>query len=208
MHCVDQSAIKDIRTALNVPIELDETYIRVFDRLRSDFPDELHLIKRIFFWLVHSLRPLRASELAEAVVFTVGRKQMDFAAVPTKPEDLIQYCGSLVSLSDPENTIGLAHFSIKEFLLSNRLRTSRVSGLFAGDQSTQWDLANIRTCCLSMGDFSSGHCVTMRQLRLRLDTYKFMKYSFIYWAEHYCKLDEISAKKLGDTVFGFFTDPS
>jgi hypothetical protein len=61
---------------------------------------------------------------------------MDFSALPTDSEDIIGFCGGLVTISgSDEETVNLSHFSIKEFLLSQRIKNTQVSDFYAGSSS-------------------------------------------------------------------------
>jgi ankyrin repeat protein len=199
---------KAIRKALeNVPVGLYETYIRIFDRIKFEYPDQIDTIKNIFYWLVHSLRPLKAAELAEAVMFDTSQDEMDFSAIPTELEDLLQYCGGLVNI-DSGRTIGLAHSSIKEFLLSSIIQRSTCSEFFAGSESVKAGLADTCISYLAMKDFAAGQSVTTKRFIMRLERYKFLQYASHYWTDHYTSISEGSAKIVDEKVFNFFISAS
>ena len=88
--------------------------------------------RRLLQCLTVAIRPLRVEELAEILVFDfeAGR------ATPTLNKDwrcedrqraVLSTCSSLITLVDDGDSrvIQFSHFSVKEFLTSNRLATSK-----------------------------------------------------------------------------------
>jgi ankyrin repeat protein len=178
----------------------------VFERIRTQFAEEISIVRRIFFWLVHSLRPLKAAELADALGYVADEDRFDFTAVPTDPEDLLLYCGGLVSLSDADGTIGLAHFSIKEFLLSERIRKSSVHEFYADHELVHADIVTTCISYLSINDFTTGPCYTVRQWSSRLDSQGLMKYAALYWMKHYKRINPTLAGGVDLRIFEFLTE--
>ena len=204
---------KAIRESLkNLPEGLDNTYIRIFERLEREFPQEIDTIRRIFFWLTHSIRPMTAFELAEAVYFTSDDGKCDFSSVPTDPMDILRYGSSLLTLTDPPSwmdttsrcTIGLAHFSVKEFLLSDRIRKSPVQSFYADSVRANHDIVKRSLDYLTMDDFNSGQCLSKRAFKDRLNTYQFLRYAASHWMGHYKMLEDADFDDLHGQVLHFF----
>ncbi len=153
---------KSIRTALKqLPNGLDETYVRAFTKIRKDIGDDATMIKRVFWWLIHSLRPLTLHELSEAIAIEIGQTHMDFSAVPTDPEDLINLCGGLITISGHEQeTVHLSHFSVKEFLLSPRIKETQVAEFFAGPSTVRDIAATSLKGPISNSDTKNTHSST------------------------------------------------
>jgi hypothetical protein len=120
-----------------LPDSLDETYERMLREIRK--PNEGHA-RRMLQCLVAAVRPLRVAELAEILAF-------DFSAEGTPKlnpgwrwddheEAVMSTCSSLVMIVDDEDKSGdagkvedsrivqFSHFSVKEFLMSDRLAKS------------------------------------------------------------------------------------
>lgn len=86
---------------------------------------------------------MTVSQLAEAIVIEPGDTKTDEAARLFNPCEVIGICGSLVTTSqsaggegvdDPGHMlVGFAHYSVKEFLVSDRIKTSSASN-FSLDQ--------------------------------------------------------------------------
>ncbi|KAL9108756.1 MAG: hypothetical protein Q9227_006552 [Pyrenula ochraceoflavens] len=195
---------KAIRAALDdLPIGLDDTYIRILEQIRWRFPREMPVIRNIFFLLVHSLRPLSANELVEAAFFTTRDEYLDFEAIPIESSILLQYSGGLFKFVDGNGTLGLAHFSVKTFLLSTYIQDSPVREFSAGDLSV---LPNLTARCLRylrLADFSSGQCFTKKQFATRAETYPFLKYAASSWMLHYRNLSDQESGECDYLVLGF-----
>ena len=203
--CISDKKIHDCLD--RVPAGLDETYIRILTRLRTDHSDDVDMLRKMFLWLVHSLRPLRLIELAEAITLDQSQDRMDFSAIVTDPADVLRFSGGLVTISGNGNIVGLAHFSIKEFLLSDRIQRSSVREFYAGASEVRLDLTRICLNYLMMNDFRGGQCYSTKQLVSRTSTYCFLSYSADYWVEHYHSLPAVYCDVLHDILLKFFTAP-
>ncbi|KAH9166014.1 hypothetical protein EDB89DRAFT_1857780, partial [Lactarius sanguifluus] len=125
-HCLPQS----IRRTLNeLPKSLDETYERVLKEIGMANRDHA---RRLLQCLTAAARPLRVEELAEILALDFGEVE---GATPKLNEDwrwedrqraVLSTCSSLVTQVDDGNSriIQFSHFSVKEFLTSDRLATS------------------------------------------------------------------------------------
>ena len=119
-----------IRQALNeLPITLDDTYERTLEGIPKEKWQDAH---RLFQCLVAANRPLRVEELAEifAIEFgpNTGHLMEDWR--PQNPEDVIlSSCSTLITfVEDGHNSkiVHFSHFSVKEFLTSDRLQASEM----------------------------------------------------------------------------------
>ncbi|GKZ34987.1 hypothetical protein AbraIFM66950_005426 [Aspergillus brasiliensis] len=89
-----------------MPQTLHDTYISVIKRIETK-PSDVKLAKAILTWLCFCARPLTLTEVAAAAGLGV-------------PEDIIKICTtSFVTYRRSDNGIQLAHFSVKEFLVSS-----------------------------------------------------------------------------------------
>ena len=112
-----------------LPESLDETYERVLREIKK--PNRDHA-RRLLQCLVVAIRPLRVDELAEVLAIDFD----DAEGVPNlKPswrwEDqeraLLTSCSSLIAIVDTGDirVVQFSHFSVKEYLTSERLAASR-----------------------------------------------------------------------------------
>lgn len=118
--------IDSLRKALrSLPKTLDETYARVLCSIPEDYREDA---RRIFRWLVFSVEPLTLEAIAEVLAIT-GDVFDPQNRLPD-PADILTICSSLITVnwSDAHskqcwksNTIQLAHLSVKEYLVSDRV---------------------------------------------------------------------------------------
>ena len=123
-----------IRKALNeLPVTLDDTYDRILQNIPKQKWQHAH---RLFQCMVAAIRPLRVEELAE--IFAIGfGPNATFSLVedwrPENPEEAVfSACSTLITItidSDAEGSkiVQFLHFSVKEYLTSDRLQVSEVA---------------------------------------------------------------------------------
>jgi hypothetical protein len=172
-----------IRKALNeLPTTLDETYERALDGIPKEKRQHAH---RLFQCLVVAIRPLRVEELAE--VFAI---EFDSDAGPSlkegwrpdSPEDaVLSACSTLIAVIEDKGSkiVQFSHFSVKEYLTSDRLRIS--------------EMGNIRQYHIPL---DAGHTILARAcltvlLQLdetvdkeRLETFPLAFYAAEHWVAH------------------------
>ncbi len=126
---------RQIRNALkSLPRTLDETYARILAKIPEEHSKDA---RRILQCLISAFYPLDVKEVAEIVainpsegpIFDLDNKLYD-------PQDVLTICSSLVSVipstrsisdyitqehSFPLKELRLAHYSVKEYLISNRV---------------------------------------------------------------------------------------
>ena len=126
-HCLPPS----VRGVLDeLPETLDETYERVLREINKANREHAH---RLLHCLTVAMRPLRVEELAEvlAVDFDAARQ----GGIPKLNPDwrwtdqhqaVLSTCSSLITVVDDEDSrvVQFSHFSVKEFLTSDRLAHS------------------------------------------------------------------------------------
>jgi len=154
-----------IRRALrNLPKTLDDTYSRLFLDIDENYREEA---RSALLWLAFANRPLLLTELAEAIVVK------PLAEPPFEPEEripdpdsVLEILSSLVSISQndgvatPVMIVTMAHFSVKEYLVSDRIRTSPAYFFAISHSAGHYFIAE---CCLlyvlhyasSMADWGS-----------------------------------------------------
>jgi hypothetical protein len=122
-----------IRKALDeLPITLDDTYERI---LQSIPKEKFEHARRLFQCIVAAIRPLRVEELAEIFAIEFGANEATNLVDgwrPENPEEAVHSaCSSLIAIIDDEGSkiVQFSHFSVKEFLTSDRLQTSDIGHL-------------------------------------------------------------------------------
>ncbi|EHA23999.1 hypothetical protein ASPNIDRAFT_53269 [Aspergillus niger ATCC 1015] len=104
-ECRNNSEI--LESLKTMPQTLHDIYISVIERINSKRSDII-FAKKILTWLCFCARPLTLTEVAAAAGLGV-------------PEDIIKICTtSFVTYRRMDDEIRLAHFSVKEFLVSSQ----------------------------------------------------------------------------------------
>jgi ankyrin repeat protein len=127
-HCLPAS----IRQTLDrLPKSLDETYLRVLNQIAQVNQAHAH---RMLQCLVVAARPLRVKELAELLAFEFDDakggipKHRAAWRLDDRTQAVLSTCSSLVTIIDVPwdggQVVQFSHFSVKEFLISNRLPSS------------------------------------------------------------------------------------
>ena len=111
-----------------LPESLDETYERVLREIKKPNRD---YARRLLQCLVAAIRPLRVEELAEVLAIDFN----DAGGIPKlnpnwrwedQERTLLSSCSSLITVVDAGHSrvVQFSHFSVKEYLTSERLATS------------------------------------------------------------------------------------
>ncbi|KAH9055822.1 hypothetical protein EDB83DRAFT_2675923 [Lactarius deliciosus] len=123
-HCFPSSVLNILD---QLPKSLDETYERILREISRANRDHAY---RLLQCLTVAIRPLRVEELAEvlAVDFNAsgGPKLNADWRWEDNEEAVLSACSSLVAVvtDDGSRVVQFSHFSVKEFLTSNRLASS------------------------------------------------------------------------------------
>ena len=187
-RCMPSSIVK----ALNeLPTTLDETYERALQEVPKEKRQHAH---RLFQCLVVAFRPLRVEELAElfAIEFDADAgPDLKEGWRPENPEDaVLSACSTLIAVIEDSGSkiVQFSHFSVKEFLISDRLRTS--------------DIGNIRYYHIPL---IAAHTILVRaclsvllQLdesvdKKRLETFPLAFYAAQNWVKH-AKYEDVASR--------------
>ena len=118
----------------SLPKDLDETYDRILDSIDEDNQQDA---LKILQWLTYSARPLLLGEVAEVIAIDVNESpRFNPDKRYPEPQDILTICSSLISLQeevledndpdDPRVIVQLAHFTVKEYLISQRIQKGRL----------------------------------------------------------------------------------
>jgi hypothetical protein len=108
---------------------LDHTYDRILRAIDEEYSQDAF---KILQWLAYSARPLRVEELVEVIAVDIeDNPRFDPGKRLPDPLDILTICFSLITTAneveedDHGKAIGmeirLAHFSVKEYLVSKRI---------------------------------------------------------------------------------------
>lgn len=114
------TTVRDVKRALNMlPPTLDETYERILLNIDREVWQKARTALQ---WLIFSARPLRLQDIAEAVVIDPGSDSFLPEDRMFEPHDIVGIYRSLISISDDTSEVRLAHYSVQEYLVSERIR--------------------------------------------------------------------------------------
>jgi hypothetical protein len=115
---------------------LDGTYARILGNINEEYSQD---VLKILQWLAYSARPLSIEEVAKVIAIIVeGDPRFDPELRLPEPRDILTMCSSLVTTATSTiydsygstreiEELRLAHFSVKEYLVSDRVRTGPTS---------------------------------------------------------------------------------
>jgi ankyrin repeat protein len=197
----NDKAIKQALTRL--PKDLTETYERILANISED---DKELAFRIFQWLTCSLRPMKLQEVIEGIALELEDTMIDPEAFLNDPEDIIEICGSLVSLDLDRGTVSLGHFSVREFLTAPGRKTGAHPEYFIDPHKTNFELAKLCLTYLCLGHFSIGPCTTGQELKRRCDNYALYSYAASKWPGHAREHVDVEDEPFISLVEHFFVD--
>ena len=170
-----------LRQALSsLPETLDETYDRILCQIDPLFKGE---VLQILQWLTCSLRPLSLDEVAEIVAFDVDcDDKFNSENRLAESEDVLKMCSSLViniETSRARVMVRLAHYSVKEYLVSDRIRTGSAAFFSIDEEASNARIGATSLSCLQLYDgalFSSAKEFSTE--------FPLARYSAEFWHEH------------------------
>jgi hypothetical protein len=184
-----------IRKALDeLPTTLDDTYERALQGIPKE---KRHHAHRLFQCLVVAVRPLRAEELAE--IFAINFEHDAMCNImegwhPENPEEaVLSTCSTLITATEDEGSrrIQFSHFSVKEFLTSDRLRISEVGSI--RDYHIPLDSAHTllaRACLAVLLELDE------KVVKNRLDTFPLALYAAQNWVRH-ARYEDVASRMQG-----------
>jgi ankyrin repeat protein len=177
LHRCLPSSVRPVLDEL--PEALDETYERILMEIKLPNRNQA---RRLFQCLAVAIRPLRVEELAEVLAFDFDTE----GATPKlnlnwrwedREQAVLSACSSLVTIVDVAGykVVKFSHFSVKEFLTSDRLATSsgRVSFYYISPEPAHTILAQ---ACLSALVLLDDH--------FDLGQFPLAEYAAQHWVEH------------------------
>lgn len=191
--------IKGIRKALEeLPHGLNETYESILLKVP---PGDTEIVRRILTWLAFTVLPVSLSEVQEAIAIEHDLPYLDEEARLSSPQDILDLCGSLVAVPDTGEAI-LAHLSVKDYLLSPYIRSSRVSSFALSHQEACSDLAISCLTYFSFRDFSSGPSPQRKLYEQRLEQFPLLSHAATAWPYYVCEAGQPNALK--ERILAFF----
>jgi hypothetical protein len=177
-----------IRRVLDeLPETLDATYERTLLGINRQTRE---YARRLFQCLVISIRPLRAKELAELFVIQPYGDTTPALNVGWRPDDpeefILSTCSTLVSVVDinGEKTVQFSHFSVREYLTSDRIANSAPVSYFHILPKPAHNFL-VRACISTLFQLDSSTDET------KVQDFPLAWYAAEHWVDH-ARFEEIS----------------
>ena len=186
-------------TLEELPKSLDETYKRILNEINN--ANRVHAY-RLLQCLAVALRPLRVEELAEVLAFDLTTSGIPKLNTDWRLEDqeeaVLSACSSLVSVINDSGfrVVQFSHFSVKEFLTSDRLASCRE------EVSKFHILVEPSHAILAQACLSIFLCLYDYMDKDSVKKIPFYHYAAKYWAEH-AQVGNVESQ-IKDTLDYFF----
>ncbi|KAI0297336.1 hypothetical protein BC826DRAFT_162149 [Russula brevipes] len=202
LDALRQSLPSNIRQILDdLPVALDDMYERILQEIpEGKWPHT----RRLFQCLIAARRPLHVEELAEIFAIKFDPEAAPNLVEGCRPKDpenaLFSACSTLIKIVEVEDNnsrvVQFSHVSVKQFLTSNRLRTS--------------NFENIRRYHISLDDAHTTlarTCLVVLLLgesvgKKRPTTLPLASYAAQYWIDH-AKFGDV-ASQIQDAMESLF----
>ncbi|KAJ7082779.1 ankyrin repeat-containing domain protein [Mycena epipterygia] len=166
----------------DMPTSLDTIYDRILQNIKN--PDMVSSVCRAINWLIFSKRPVRLSEIIDALAFDFESQPLRFnTAERMRPQALLAACAGFVTVSE-DTTVKLAHASVKEYFLSKEGPTGLNGDCVVSEHTAHHLIA--RTCIAYL--CSLDHVIDNDA---DLQRYPLTLYAVESWAFHVTHCDEI-----------------
>jgi len=211
-----------LRRALkSLPRTLDDTYSRILDNIPEQYLEDA---RRILSCLICSFHPLAVQEIADTVaVVGHGETYYDVENRFSEPRDVLTICSGLVTTTRSiRNTffgdrqlnieeLRLAHFSVKEYLISNGSITKSASNFALDLRYAHETLANLCMRYLAWcheENMCEDPSFLQEYIRSSSEEVAFAPYAASSWSRHLRAAQLDSSSPLYDQCLTMLTDPA
>ncbi|KAF2178431.1 hypothetical protein K469DRAFT_599451, partial [Zopfia rhizophila CBS 207.26] len=179
------------KSLATLPPTLDETYERILCAINKE---DTEYAVRILRWLTFSSRPLLVEEISEVVAIDVERVPVfDREEVLEDPLEVLSICSSLINIATTEEStpragngssestrlvVVLAHYSVKEYLISKRIQQGRAVRYSMQDVACNEVIA--KSCLEYILQFQQSDSFSGESI----EEFKLAKYSAEFWITH------------------------
>ena len=174
---------------------MDETYDRILMSISEDYWEEARAMLQ---WLSLSIRPLRISDLAEVGAMVAGRPpRFDPKNRFSDQKDVITILSPLIAVDDYNDflwsSVKLAHFSVKEYLFSQRIRSGPAFRFALSSDTAHIDIAE---GCLAYLSYFDHTPIVLSHLSL----FQLLGYAALSWPFHARAVPVTAESQLLDTM--------
>lgn len=203
--CVNHAQVR--KTLDDLPRSLDETYDRILCSIKERHCQSTYSILK---WLAFSARPLHTTEVADIPGINLqGKAGFDHEDILEDPLDVLRLCRSLITIDNVpiielgnvtghHSDVRLAHYSVKEYLLSERICTGPAAIYRLQESQCQAHLAN--SCLVYLSQLTIPPDSTYSNL---WETFRLAGYAAQFWIKHLQAADT-NDNMVQDLIFNFF----
>lgn len=150
------------------------TYDEIWERIKTQNPDDADLAKKVVYWVFHAMRPLTVPELQHALAVEPGDTSLDADSIPDE-ELMVSVCAGIVAVHGDSNTVGLVHSTTQEYLERK-----------ATEYFPEAQREIVRTCLtyLLFEEFGCGPCHSDQEVEKRLQERRLLQYASMHWGRH------------------------
>ncbi|KAJ7453166.1 hypothetical protein FB451DRAFT_1565719 [Mycena latifolia] len=184
--------IKAVRDALDdMPGDLDSSYDEVVGRINRQSADDRKLAWRTLSWVTNAKRPLRPSELREALAVEQRTTKLDRDNL-LDIDTVLSVCAGLVVINEADRRLRLIHYTMQSYL-------DRVQGTAFPHAATEITLA-----CITYLSFDTLSQNVHDPMNL------FHQHSFLDYAVEYCLAHARGRPEsdIKDTILSFLAKSS
>lgn len=211
LDTLEKSSPREIGSVLrNIACELSDLYALILHSISSLSDRSIERCQKIIYWCAAACRLLTVDELLMAISISEGVSSQEEFSTWSDRVSLMQLlrneCSSLVTIRN-DNSLQLVHTSLREYLLGEEWRASRLSMRVTNIEITQVhiDMARI---CIQYNRFPSFHTAVTKISSLEnFDrVYPFSRYSTSNWIYHVTTSGD-SFDELSNDIVGFLSSP-
>jgi ankyrin repeat protein len=177
-----------IKKALKrLPSTLEETYVQALNSTKLEHREDVQAILK---WLLFGYNDLTLDMVPELLCINVQEQSLDIPE-PVKKNDIASIVNSTLVVVEPinrwswrrgETVLQLAHPSVKEYILSEEIKSSSASLFYVNDQLGHAFIA--QSCLVYL-----LHCE--KEISIEYIDSPFLKYGAKEWPRHYKNVHEL-----------------
>ncbi|KAF4436368.1 hypothetical protein F53441_13284, partial [Fusarium austroafricanum] len=193
--------VKDIREALNsLPEGLYDTYEAILVKIPKG---NVRIVRQILQWLVCNVSNLSLAELHESLAIEPDKDHINEEALLESPEDIDELCPGLIVVT-AEGKTSLAHLSVRDYLLSDGIKSNRASAFAFSEVEANSENALSCLAYLSLAELRSGPAGSADDFEARLLRRPFLNHASRWWVA-YAQNAKFSSEELDKHARQFFS---
>ncbi|KAK4178755.1 FAD dependent oxidoreductase-domain-containing protein [Triangularia setosa] len=184
------------RLLASLPRSLDDTYERMLLNINPDWAEDA---RRILTLLCTATRPLSIFELIEAIAVELGDPpSFNRDRILVGEDDVLYICPGLLEF-DQDSNVRIAHYSVQEFLQSDRISDSRASTYYVENRAANTEIATICLTYMLDPDISLlvdqlySKAKSKEKQDAELSQMPLMFYAAGSWKAHYNAADKMNS---------------